>query len=189
MYVIFSGWSLSRETNLAKQVLNYTFECFLFEWLMFLIGGCSVQHCAITPHLWHSATRLTWLEPLVLRSWLPCADPISGPGPKWEKMAEKWILAPQRKRGKMAEKREIGQNWVKSGHFPIIRPFLPLFPEGPKSIFWPFSGRRLEMGSVQGNQDRNSCAKGRRGHILLTNSRLTSQGACHKYAPRKKTGT
>ena len=57
-------------------------------------------------------------QPLLdLRSRLPCSQ-------KWEKMAEKWVLAPREKS--------------------IFRPVFPI------------SGPKPEMGSVQGNRDRNA---------------------------------
>ena len=75
-------------------------------------------------------------------------------------MAEKWILAPPGKRGKNG--RKMGK-WMFFTHFwadfPIFRPFFAsFFPFSlePKSIvlanFVPISGRRPEMGSVQGNR-------------------------------------
>ena len=67
-------------------------------------------------------------------------------------MAEKW--------GKLA------QTWVKNGHFPIFRPFFPLFRGRAKihvsAIFFHF-GPEARFGSVQGNRDCNSSCPFRRG--------------------------
>ena len=75
-----------------------------------------------------------------------------------QKKAENGLWPHREKRGKMAEK---------MGGWPFLPVFVPMFPFfghfspfsqwGPFSaIFLPVSGRRAEMGSVQGNQDRNS---------------------------------
>ena len=76
----------------------------------------------------------------------------------------------------MAEKLE---NWPKNGekvHFwanlPIFRPFFPPFPGGAEihfsAIFFPISGRRPDLGCVQGNRDRNS---GPQSHNLSQSAR------------------
>ena len=75
---------------------------------------------------------------------LPCTDPKSGLRPEMGKRWPKNGFWPHQEKGeKMAEKWENwAQKWVKNGHFPILRPFFPLFPAGAKihflSIFFPF---------------------------------------------------
>ena len=87
----------------------------------------------------------------VLRSWLPCTDLVSGLRPEMGKeKADKWILAPQEKRGKNGRKMgKLAQKWVTDGHFPFFGQFFPNLFFGP---FFPISGR-----GVQGNQDRKPC--------------------------------
>ena len=102
----------------------------------------------------------------VLRSRLPCTDPESGLRPE---MGKKWP-----KNGFWPHQ-EKGEKWPKNGlkmdfwaNFPIFRLFFPFSPVGPKSIFRPFfpiSGRRPNLGSVQGNWDRNSCEIG--GQVVM----------------------
>ena len=83
-----------------------------------------------------------------------CTNPKSGLLPEMGKMAEKWILAPPRKGGKMGK---LAQKWVKNGHFPIFRSFFPpFFRGGAKIQFSAISDRRPNLGSVQGNQDRST---------------------------------
>ena len=91
---------------------------------------------------------------------------IGPPTRNGKKTAEKWILAPPEKRGKMAEKWEhrpfLTLVWA---NFPIFRPFFPqvgspIFPFfGHFSPRWgqnPFFGRFFPISSAQGNRDCNS---------------------------------
>ena len=51
----------------------------------------------------------------------PVQTPNRASGPKWEKMAEKWILAPRGKKGKNGRKMgKLAEKWVKNGNFPIF---------------------------------------------------------------------
>ena len=86
----------------------------------------------------------------------PEQTPNRASGPKkGKKMAKKWILAPTGKKGKKWPKNgkigpKMGQKW----------PFAPIFPAifSPFSLrpfLSPFPGRRPDLGSVQGNRDRN----------------------------------
>ena len=57
----------------------------------------------------------------------------------------------------------MAQKWVRIGFvaiFPIFRLIFPYFPGEAETyifpIFFPISGRRPEMGSVPGKQDRKS---------------------------------
>ena len=78
-----------------------------------------------------------------------------------KKMGKTWILAPPGKRGKNG--RKMGR-WPFLTHFwAIVDRFFGhffLFPGGAKihvfAHFFPISGRRPDLGSVQGNRDRNS---------------------------------
>ena len=74
-----------------------------------------------------------------------------------EKMAEKWILAAPGKWEKNDRKMEtLAKKRAKNANFPI---FLPFSRRGQNPFFghfFPISGRRPEMGSVPGNQDRNT---------------------------------
>ena len=82
------------------------------------------------------------------------------PARNGKKMAKKWILAPPGKRGKMAQKMGnlpfLAHSWA---NFPTFRPFFPLFFRWGQNPFFghffPISGRRPDLGSVQGNRDRN----------------------------------
>ena len=123
--------------------------------------------------LWDVLPRVRWVLPgsrasLALGPCLHCdpdcpvQTPFRASRPKWEKMAEKSILAAPGTRGKNG--RNIGQTWVKKwpfSHFSAI--FSPFFPDGAKihfsAIFFPFrAGGPKWMGSVQGNRDRNTCS-------------------------------
>ena len=97
---------------------------------------------------------------LGLRSRLPCTDPFRASGPKWEKMAEKWILAQPGKRGengrKMGNPPFLTLFWA---NFPIRRYFSLFARWGQNPFFghvFPISGPKPEMGSVEGNRDRNN---------------------------------
>ena len=79
--------------------------------------------------------------------------PNRASGPKWEKSGRKMEFGPTgKKRRKMGK---LAQKWVKNAHFPIFRPFFFLFSGGAQfpffGHFFPISGRRPDLGSVQGN--------------------------------------
>ena len=96
--------------------------------------------------------------------------PQTGPPARnGEKMAEKWSLAQPGKRGKngrnMGKNGRKWENWPKNGSKMAIFPFFGqcfpfFFLVGPESVFRPFfspiSGRRPDLGSVQGNRDRKA---------------------------------
>ena len=86
-----------------------------------------------------------------------------------KKMAEKWILAPPGRRGKKGQKMGKWQFFYPFFFFwsifgPISQFFGHFFPfcrwgRNPSfGHFFPISGRRPDLGSVQGNRDRNTCA-------------------------------
>ena len=80
----------------------------------------------------------------------PPQTPNRAFGPKWKKMAEKWILAPKGEKGGK-NGRQMGQKWPFS-HFSAI--FSPFFPGGAKiHCFFDFGP---DLGSVQGNRDRKA---------------------------------
>ena len=82
-----------------------------------------------------------------LRSRLPCTDPKSGLWPEYEKNGRKMDFGPAgKKKGKKWPKN--GRIGRKNGSKMAIFPFLPIFPPFSRS------GRRPDLGSVQGNRDR-----------------------------------
>ena len=95
------------------------------------------QHWIIILHPWvaevypvlglGSGGRL--LRTLDLRSRLPCTDPTSGLRPEMgKKMAEKWSLARQDKRGKNGRKLgKLAHKWVKNGQFFHFSAIFPPF--------------------------------------------------------------
>ena len=69
----------------------------------------------------------------------PVQTPNRASGPKWGKNGRKMDFGPTEKKGeKWPKNGKMDLKWVKNGHFPIFRPFFPLFSVGPKSIFRPF---------------------------------------------------
>ena len=95
----------------------------------------------------------------------PEQTPNRASGPKWGKNGRKMDFgATGAQRKKWPKNGRIGPKMGKKSqfsHFSAIFP--PFFPVGPKSIFRPFfpiSGRRPDLGSVQGNR---SCKT--RAHI------------------------
>ena len=97
---------------------------------------------------------------IVPRSRWSCTDPKSGLRPEMGKKRPKNGFWPHRKKGDRWPKiGKLAQKWVKNGYFPIFWPFPPPSSSGAKSFFWPFfpiSGRRPDLRSVQGNRDRNN---------------------------------
>ena len=114
----------------------------------------------------NASTAIRMVVGLALQSRLPCTDPKSGLRPEIGENGQKMHFGPTgKKRGKNGRKMgKLAQKWPKNGHFPIFRPFFPLFSVGKNPFlghFFPISGRRPFSGSIQGNRDRKPCDSNR----------------------------
>ena len=94
-----------------------------------------------------------------LQSRLPFPDPKLPPTGLPPEMGKKWPkngFWPHRENGKIGPK--MGQKW----QFSLFGHFFPIFPGEAKihfsAIFFPCRGRRPDLGSVEGNRDRNLSA-------------------------------
>ena len=86
---------------------------------------------------------------------------IGPPARNGKKMAKKWIWAPPKKKGKKWPKNgkigpKIAQKWPFSHFWAIFSPFSRWGQNPFFGHFFPISGRRPDLGPVQGNRDRNT---------------------------------
>ena len=87
----------------------------------------------------------------------PVQTPNRASDPKWEKNGRKMGFGPHQEKGDKWPKN--AKNGSKMAIFPFVGHFSRFFQVGPKSIFrtfFPISGRRPDLGSVQGNRGCSS---------------------------------